>query len=142
MKGIYVLIIEIHQNIIETIGALGQQKFSKGTYAYVGSAQKTLEQRVKRHIRKEKKKFWHIDYLLDDKNVKIKKIFYKPAEKQEECNIAAQISEQGIPINGFGCSDCQCKSHLLKIENLKFLEEAMLPLNLEESLFQIHQSRL
>jgi Uri superfamily endonuclease len=107
------------------IGALGKTPFKKGMYAYVGSAQTNLEQRVKRHLRKEKQKFWHIDYLLDSDAAKIIKVFYKKGNKAEECKIAEAISERSKLISGFGCSDCNCKSHLFHIEDYKFIQEAM-----------------
>ncbi len=132
LEGIYILIIEINKQIRIRIGALGDQIFQKGTYAYVGSAQKNLEQRVKRHFKKEKNKFWHIDYILDNKSVKIKKILYKQAEKKEECTTANQISQRGIPVKGFGCSDCNCESHLFQVNNFEFLEESTTAINLDK----------
>ena len=125
LKGIYVLIIHLAKDVTVNIGALGKTAFKKGLYAYVGSAQTNLEQRVKRHLRKEKQKFWHIDYLLDSDTAKIIKVFYKKANKAEECKIAEGISERSKLISGFGCSDCNCKSHLFHIEDYKFIQETM-----------------
>jgi Uri superfamily endonuclease len=85
------------------IGKLGTIQFSKGTYAYVGSA--PSESRLKRHVRQEKKIHWHIDYFLQE--AVVKKILISP---QEECTIAQQIPLPSI--RGFGCSDCRCPSHL------------------------------
>jgi Uri superfamily endonuclease len=110
-------------------GALGKVAFKKGLYAYVGSAQNNLEPRVKRHLRKEKRKFWHIDYLLDNEAAKIIKVFYKEADKPEECTIAKVIGEKGEPIDHFGSSDCQCKSHLFHMKEYGFLQEFMQVLN-------------
>ena len=81
MKGIYVLIIKLHANIRISIGALGELAFPAGLYAYVGSAQNSLEKRATRHLRKEKRLFWHIDYLLDNEAAKIIDLFYKQSEK-------------------------------------------------------------
>ena len=64
MKGIYILLISIAGRISVSVGALGDKSFQKGLYVYVGSAQNNLEKRVKRHLRKVKRRFWHIDYLL------------------------------------------------------------------------------
>jgi Uri superfamily endonuclease len=125
LKGIYVLVIHLARDVNVNIGALGKTPFKKGMYAYVGSAQTNLEQRVKRHLRKEKQKFWHIDYLLDSDAAKIIKVFYKKGNKAEECKIAEAISERSKLISGFGCSDCNCKSHLFHIEDYKFIQEAM-----------------
>jgi Uri superfamily endonuclease len=124
-KGIYVLVISINKNISVNVGALGVVNFEKGLYAYVGSAQKGLEKRIERHLRRIKRKFWHIDYLLDDDNVEVLKVFYKNAGKSEECKVANEIGESGISTKRFGSSDCKCKSHLFKIEDYRFLREFM-----------------
>jgi Uri superfamily endonuclease len=125
MKGIYVLIIAIDRNMSVDTGALGNLNFEKGLYAYVGSAQNNLEERVKRHLRKEKAKFWHIDYLLDSPSVKVLKVFFKRAGKPKECKIAKELAKKGFPIRGFGSSDCKCESHLIKVEDYEFLREHM-----------------
>jgi Uri superfamily endonuclease len=124
-KGIYVLIISVDKNISVNVGALGTVNFEKGLYAYVGSAQKNLEKRIERHLKRTKRKFWHIDYLLDDDNVEVLNVLHGNAEKSEECRVANKIGERGFSIKGFGSSDCKCKSHLFKIEDCQFLREFM-----------------
>lgn len=119
MKGIYILLIKIDKNREIEIGSLGKINFDKGIYSYIGSAQNNLEKRIQRHKVKNKKLRWHIDYLLKNKYVKILKIYYKKAGREEECKIAKMLSKTEIPISKFGCSDCDCKSHLFKIKNLK-----------------------
>jgi len=94
---------------------LGKIKFSRGIYAYVGSAQNGIRKRIARHLRKEKRKFWHIDYLLAQRSVYIKKVIYQEASKEKECRVAQDFSQLGEPVKGFGCSDCFCPSHLFKI---------------------------
>jgi Uri superfamily endonuclease len=64
MKGTYALIIELASDERISVGKLGKINFKKGYYLYVGSGQNSLEARIARHLRKRKKKFWHIDYLL------------------------------------------------------------------------------
>jgi len=125
VKGVYVLVISVSKDISVNVGALGAVNFEKGLYAYVGSAQNSLGKRIKRHLRRAKRKFWHIDYLLDDDNVKILKVFHRNAEKSDECKIANVISERVVPIKGFGSSDCKCKSHLFKLKDYQFLREFM-----------------
>jgi Uri superfamily endonuclease len=129
LKGIYVLIIHINKDINVNIGALGRSAFAKGLYVYVGSAQTNLEQRIKRHFRKEKRLFWHIDYLLDNHAAKITKVLFQKANKTGECKTAKAIGERAKPIDGFGCSDCRCRSHLFQIVDYEFLLSAMKPLN-------------
>ena len=124
-KGIYILVVSVSKDINVNVGALGSINFEKGLYAYVGSAQKSLEKRIARHLRRTKQKFWHIDYLLDDAKVEVLKVFHKKAGKSEECRVANKIGEMCVPTKGFGSSDCKCKSHLFKLKDYQFLREFM-----------------
>ncbi len=110
MKGVYVLVIELDKDATIEVGALGRIDFSSGYYTYVGSAQKGVESRVERHIREEKKKHWHIDYILE--NAEIIQVFTHRGEKEEECKMADFIDGFSEAIEDFGCSDCNCISHL------------------------------
>lgn len=110
MKGSYLLLIKLEKDSIISIGKQGNKQLNKGYYIYVGSALNRLEQRIQRHLRKQKKMHWHIDYLL--RHAKITNIFYKENTVREECNIAKTLEKTLSSIPGFGCSDCRCKSHL------------------------------
>lgn len=110
MKGSYLLLIELKKDTQISIGKLGKKHFNKGYYVYVGSALNNIEKRILRHIGKNKKIFWHIDYFLS--YGKIVKAFYKENNIKEECKIAENLDKSLSPIIGFGCSDCKCKSHL------------------------------
>ena len=123
MKGIYVLLISVAKDIRISIGSLGSLDFPNGLYVYVGSAQNNMEKRVKRHLRKTKRKFWHIDYLLSNRHAKVLRVFYREAGKIEECRVAEKLFEVTTPIRGFGSSDCTCKSHLFRIETHDYLNE-------------------
>ncbi len=125
LKGVYVLIIQVGEDIGVNVGALGELTFKKGLYAYVGSAQNNLEQRVKRHLRREKRKFWHVDYLLDGDAAKVVEVLYRQGSKAEECLVACEISKRGEAIVGFGCSDCHCKSHLFHVGEYEFLRDGV-----------------
>lgn len=118
MKGAYCLLLSINKNLKIEIGKLGLLNFEKGKYVYVGSAMNNIEKRVKRHLKKEKKLHWHIDYLTINPIVKIENVYYKESNNKEECKIANFISNQGVPIIKFGCTDCKCKSHLYKVDKL------------------------
>jgi Uri superfamily endonuclease len=125
MNGIYVLEISVSRNISLKVGKLGSVNFDKGLYAYVGSAQNNVEKRVKRHLSEQKKTFWHIDYLLANKYVNITGVFFKTAEKSEECGFAAELAKSSLPVTGFGSSDCECASHLYKLRGVQFLRQYM-----------------
>jgi len=110
MKGSYILIVELKNDSIISVGKKGEKQFNKGYYIYVGSALNGLDQRIQRHLRKQKKLHWHIDYLL--KHAVIIDVFYKESKVREECNIAKKLDGQLFSIPGFGCTDCRCNSHL------------------------------
>ena len=80
-----------------------------------------MERRVERHLKRYKRMFWHIDYLLKSPYVKVLEVFVKHAPQAEECRIAEELKGGGIPVQGFGSSDCKCCSHLFKIEDYAFL---------------------
>lgn len=125
MKGIYVLIFSIGKEVYVKIGGLGLKRFENGLYAYVGSAQNNLEKRIWRHIRKGKKKFWHIDYLLENEHVQVLGAFYKKTERAFECAFTNKLGEIGFPISGFGSSDCKCQSHLFKVNDYQLLSKLL-----------------
>lgn len=77
---------------------------------------------MKKDYTKEKKLFWHIDYLLNSDKTKIKKIIIKEDIKKEECNLANIINIKGKVILKFGSSDCNCKSHLFFVRDYGFLK--------------------
>ncbi|MEM3700356.1 MAG: GIY-YIG nuclease family protein [Candidatus Bathyarchaeia archaeon] len=125
MNSVYVLVIEVNKNINVNIGALGNVNFEKGI-----SAKKGLNKRIKRHLRKDKPKFWHIDYLLNGDCIKVLRVF-TVQESFSECDVAKIISESGFPMQGFGSSDCKCVSHLFKIGEYEFLRGFMHELSLD-----------
>lgn len=121
MKGIYGLEIFLKQDSHIKIGALGTVDFEKGLYYYIGSAQNNLEKRIERHKKPKTKLHWHIDYLLNDENANLERVFCKVADKTEECRVAEQISAKNKSMKGFGCTDCSCRSHLFMGNSEKIL---------------------
>ncbi len=100
-----------------SIGRLGTFSFEQGVYAYAGSAQRNLRQRVARHARAEKKLHWHIDYFRAQAEYLGAALFYDQP-KQAECMLAREvllIPGTSYPVPGLGSSDCSCGSHLLRV---------------------------
>ena len=120
-SGSYQLYILVKETTILNIGSLGKASFPKGYYVYTGSAMLGLRQRVGRHLRKEKKIRWHIDYLLADSKVEIADVKLFPSIKREECKKNLKMLKKPgawIPVKGFGSSDCnQCPAHLIGFIN-------------------------
>jgi Uri superfamily endonuclease len=135
-RGVYTLIIEVHVQQKIKIGALGSREFKEGYYAYVGSAMgkgsSSLMRRIGRHLLREKKAFWHIDYLLKLGNrVDVVAVVGSFAGERKECSVAIALKEQApqkaLPMRGFGSSDClgACGGHLFFFPGIKHLEEAL-----------------
>lgn len=64
MKGSYALICHLGTKKRIKIGALGRFLFLPGCYVYVGSGLNNLNKRIERHLCKNKKLRWHIDYFF------------------------------------------------------------------------------
>lgn len=126
VKGTYCLCISNSQDQTINIGALGEILFQQGLYVYVGSALNSLVPRLERHIKTSQGEHhivhWHIDYFLRENRVSVESIYSIETAEHIECKIAEKVSEHGVPIPHFGCSDCKCTSHLFKVETFDFLE--------------------
>lgn len=115
MKGVYILILRLDESRDIRVGKLGRLRFRRGYYAYVGSAQGSGgEKRVIRHFnmahRKNAPRKWHIDYLLPHSEA-ICAVFSE-TDEDLECIVAKIIGDFSEGIEGFGCTDCSCESHL------------------------------
>ena len=113
-KGTYVLVIKLETSRTVCAGALGGHVFPPWTYLYAGSAMCGLDQRLSRHLRKEKTLRWHVDYLTTVCDSS--EAYESYPDPVPECALARAIEEcGGIPeIKGFGCSDCGCATHLFR----------------------------
>jgi Uri superfamily endonuclease len=119
MKGAYCLLIKCGRSQSIQIGKLGVIDFTRGYYLYVGSALNGLGRRVSRHLRNEKNKFWHIDYLLTNRYVNIEQVYCIECDKKIECQIAEKVGTMAESVEGFGSSDCRCRGHLFFMGNRK-----------------------
>ncbi len=114
-KGTYILVMDI-PDIGIYVGSLGMLNFSKGAYCYVGSAMNGLDQRIGRHLTKEKKIRWHIDRLTTT-CISIE-AYEAVSQEMCECGLCEIVSENGgePSFKGFGCSDCRCDTHLFSLD--------------------------
>ncbi len=120
------MVIKISEDLKIRVGRLGEGSFKEGDYIYIGSAKGCLEARLRRHLRKDKKIYWHIDYLLKNKKTKILQIWI--IDKKMECQTAevfCQDPTTEIIKKGFGSSDCKCLTHLFFIKNKKQIESIL-----------------
>ena len=113
------------------IGRLGGVQLSKGWYIYFGSAfgPGGLAARVERHLRYHKTRHWHIDHLIWATTVR--EVWYSQRQRNLEHCWAQSALDQSAARNllrGFGASDCQCLSHLVRFptrESVKILFNAL-----------------
>ena len=127
-KGTYLFIFLLKGDLkIETRG--GRRFFlPKGVYIYVGSAFGSggIEVRVKRHLKRDKKLHWHLDWVTTSEEFQFLDCvpFYN---LRWECKIASFLQGLEIfePIEGFGSTDCSCPSHLFRLKNSERLIPAL-----------------
>jgi len=110
MKGSYVLLMKLPEEQRITIGTSQAVHFPRGYDAYVGSAMGSFKSRLNRHIKRNKKAHWHIDYLRQ--RASINDVILCETGSRVECAIARSLSRQFDFIPGFGSSDCKYRSHL------------------------------
>lgn len=125
-KGAYVLIIELREPREIVVGKLGEFLFPGGYYAYTGSAMSGISRRVERHLRREKRFRWHIDYFLEF--AAIKEVLIFESDIKIECMVnqrVASLLNAEIVAPGFGAGDCRegCGSHLLRIPDSSIISE-------------------
>ncbi|MEM3061511.1 MAG: GIY-YIG nuclease family protein [Candidatus Bathyarchaeia archaeon] len=124
MRGVYTIVLMLEKSLRIKIGRLGLKNFREGFYAYVGSGlgrgSSSVLGRLRRHLKRGKKLFWHMDYLSSHKGVKILEVFYAETDFKMECVLNNEIWKtlrRNFFIKGFGSSDCNCESHLTWIGN-------------------------
>ena len=112
MANTYVLVICCKSRFDTDVGSLGSVGFDKGWYGYVGSSRSENFSRLSRHQDvsdgSNETRHWHVDYLIGADETEIYGAF--TTTDTEECNVAQSV-DTGFK-KGFGCSDCDCRTHL------------------------------
>lgn len=116
MKGVYIVFLRLDDERSIEVGALGEVRFDAGVYAYVGSAMTSLESRLGRHFSHTENLHWHIDYLSSEAEA-IGFMALVTEDSSWECRLAETILENAEPVKDFGCSDCSCNSHLVRVQS-------------------------
>ena len=148
--GFYALELRLTYPAQLCVGQLGEQLFPAGVYIYAGSSLGPggLRARLGRHLQaKEKRIHWHIDYLGQAARVEAlayiiatpdKFLRSKSAKPRQdaipiEClwsQVLARMTGAGIPVSGFGASDCRsgCRAHLVAFLPPDFVPDERMPL--------------
>jgi len=141
-RGLYLIVLKLKENQRISVGKLQETSFKSGIYLYVGRARQGLQGRLKRHLKKEKKHFWHIDYFLQKAEIEE---FWIKRDSFDECRTACKVKnllkDSLFPLKKFGSSDCRCTSHLLFLpENKGDLESLRKKLSFEK--VDIHENQV
>jgi Uri superfamily endonuclease len=121
--GGYALMFRLDKPIAVKPGKLGIAELSAGQYLYLGSALSGMRPRLARHLRRRKKRHWHIDALT--LSVRPHEIWWVATDTRLECDwttTALAGAGASTPVPGFGSSDCRCKSHLVHLKTGAVLE--------------------
>ncbi len=111
MDGIYLAGFRLRSTTQLQISTLDNPELEPGLYLYIGSGQNGVEHRLRRHFSEVDNKHWHIDHLSAESEPIGAVALELPSVY--ECVLARRI--RGEPVDGFGCSDCRCISHLFRI---------------------------
>jgi len=127
--GTYTLLLTLPRAVDIEVGALGTHRFPAGAYAYTGSALGSGGfARVDRHRRVARGdhdvRHWHVDYLTGHAATELVDVVTSSGV-DAECAIARRLPDG--PVEGFGASDCGCRSHLavaVDVETLRATVES------------------
>ncbi|WP_135303541.1 GIY-YIG nuclease family protein [Haloarcula amylovorans] len=115
--GTYTLLLDRVSGGTVEVGALGDLSLPAGYYAYTGSALGGGGfSRVDRHRAvasgENDARHWHVDYLLGAAETRVDHVVTTSAAI--ECAVARRLggTERFEAVESFGCSDCDCRSHL------------------------------
>ncbi|QLH75897.1 GIY-YIG nuclease family protein [Halosimplex rubrum] len=130
-EGTYTLLVELATPATIEVGALGEVAFAAGAYAYTGSAFGPGGfARVERHRElaagERDARHWHIDYLLGHPDAAVEAVV-RTADADVECAVGRTLARaDGIErVAGFGASDCDCDSHLVRAAGRERLRGAV-----------------
>lgn len=116
--GAYALMFALEKPLEAQVGRLGPILLPEGYAVYVGSALGPggLRARIERHFRPTKRVHWHIDAITT--LIRPQAWYCDTSGRRLECQwvqTLAGLPGAGIPLAGFGSSDCRsgCPAHFI-----------------------------
>ena len=114
--GTYALVFHSSAPFQAVAGKLGLVFLSRGTWVYVGSAfgPGGLRSRLSHHLKPSHRPHWHIDYIKSDlRPVEIWTTTDPVKREHDWATLLSALDGASRPIEGFGATDCKCRSHLI-----------------------------
>ncbi|MEJ2329881.1 MAG: GIY-YIG nuclease family protein [Gammaproteobacteria bacterium] len=113
VAGVYLLVMHLPDSHDISVGRLGLHCFRQGWYLYAGSAKGPggIRSRCARHLRLDKRKRWHSDYLT--RIAQVRQVWF--TEQMSEMRVVGEplrFPMPNQPVAGFGASDSRAHSHL------------------------------
>jgi Uri superfamily endonuclease len=114
--GTYALLLQSDCEAEVRVGRRSSLRVQPGYYVYVGSAfgPGGVKARVLRHCRESSTRHWHIDYLRGVTAPLGAWCGYQTRELEHRWAQSLAKLPDVSAVNGFGCSDCMCESHLFR----------------------------
>lgn len=118
LPGAYALLIELGRPapLPPRFATPERPCLSAGVYLYLGSARGGggIRARCTRHMARDKSLRWHVDWLT----TRARRVRAFAVPGGDECALTAALrGVAGVPVPGFGSSDCAiCESHLLAVD--------------------------
>jgi Uri superfamily endonuclease len=134
--SVYQVFFRLERPRVVAVGRLGRFRFGTGWYFYTGSARRAIEARIQRHLSRDKKPRWHIDWLLAGPNAEVDFVLAARGDAVGgECGLhqrALMAFSAATPAPGLGASDCRggCPSHLGQLSRAVFPERVVQDLGL------------
>lgn len=119
--GTYALLLACQSVGPVRVGRLGTLQLERGFYVYVGSALGPggLASRIQHHGQIAVRPHWHVDYLRAACD--LLEVWFTPDATRHEHSWAeavARLPGAGMPMPGFGSSDCDCEAHLFWFQRM------------------------
>ncbi|MBB4266205.1 GIY-YIG nuclease family protein [Roseospira visakhapatnamensis] len=98
----------------------GHPPLPPGWYVYAGSAHGPggLRARVGRHLRPDKPRRWHVDWITAVATRRLARLLPGGTECAPVMVLLAHAPPARVPVPGFGSSDCRaCPAHLLALSD-------------------------
>jgi Uri superfamily endonuclease len=126
-KGVYAMVLRVSRETLIVVGRLGRREFRAGYYVYTGSGLNSLPSRVSRHLKRSKKKHWHIDYLTTSPSVRVLGLAWRKTDRRLECEASRRMNvDADGSVVGFGCGDCKCASHLYYFHDPRRVRDSLM----------------
>ena len=138
--GSYLLWMYLSRRQMIAIGRRGVHSFERGWYGYCGSAfgPGGLRARLRHHLRPVARCHWHIDYLKQWARPRAVWLCRGDNLEHRWSGLLQGRPGAGLPLPGFGSSDCDCPAHLVYFRSRRQVNAGFAVLAAESRILRIN----